>query len=101
VPDRVVLAWPEFHIDGNWLAVGDLFNADTASAVVFTNASEETLFDAIGRTGISWRGDCADGSCDLSGQVLESLGFFDDRDALLRHMARPSAGQPAPLANRS
>lgn len=82
VPDRVVLAWPEFHIDGKWLAVGDLFNADTASPVVFTNASEETLFDAIGRTGITWSGDCADGSCDLSGHVLENLGFFDDRDAL-------------------
>jgi hypothetical protein len=86
VPQRVVLAWPEFHIDGQWVAVGELFESDSAQASAFTNAGEDTLFDAIGRTGIAWRGDCSEGVCDLSGHVLESFGYFDDRDSLFeRH----------------
>lgn len=81
VPERVILAWPEFRVGGQWLAVGDLFDPEPA-ATMFTNAGEETLFDAIGRTSVAWHGDCADGVCDLSGHVLESLGYFDDRDVL-------------------
>jgi hypothetical protein len=82
VPERVVLAWPEFDIDGGWVAVGELFEANTGAAAPFINAGEDTLFDAIGRTGIAWGGDCSEGVCDRSGHVLESLGYFDDRDGL-------------------
>jgi len=82
VPDRVILAWPEFHIAGQWIPVGELFDTNGVVTDAFTNAGEETLFDAIGRTGVAWRGDCAGGVCDLSGQVLETLGYFDHRDEL-------------------
>jgi hypothetical protein len=81
VPERVILAWPEFLIDGQWIPIGELFDADP-SGTAFANAGEETLFDAISRTGIAWTPDCAGGVCDLSGHVLERLGHFDDRDAL-------------------
>lgn len=80
VPRRVVLAWPEFFVADQWLAVGELF--ETAEPGAFTNAGAETLFDAIGRTGVAWGGDCADGVCDLSGWVVERLGYFDHRDEL-------------------
>jgi hypothetical protein len=100
VPERVVLAWPAFHIDGGWVAVGELFEADAEAADPFVNAGEDTLFDAIGRTGIAWAGDCSEGVCDLSGHVLESLGYFDDRDALFEQhgqtlcWAARTIGQP-------
>jgi hypothetical protein len=80
VPGRVILAWPEFWIEGRWVAVGELFEAGAPGA--FTNAGAETLFDAVGRTGVAWGGDCADGVCDLSGWVVERLGYFDHRDEL-------------------
>lgn len=82
VPDRVVLAWPEFHLAGRWTPVGELFDAKTSAPADFTNAGEETLFDAIGRTGVVWNGDCPDGVCDLSAQVIQSLGYFNHRDEL-------------------
>lgn len=86
VPDRVVLAWPEFHLSGQWTPVGELFDAGTSASAAFTNAGEETLFDAIGRGGAAWSGDCAEGVCDLSAQVVQSLGYFDHRDDLFtRH----------------
>ena len=82
VPERVILAWPEFLLDGAWTAVGDLFPQATPVTRVFTNAGEETLFDAIERAGIGWAPGCAEGVCDLSGHVRERLGYFDDRDTL-------------------
>jgi hypothetical protein len=85
VPDRVVLAWPEFRTaTGGWIPVGELFEATVVMEDGFTNAGEETLFDAIGRTGVTWRGDCSTGVCDLSGHLLETLGYFDHRDDLFK-----------------
>lgn len=90
VPDRVVLAWPEFRIGGQWLEVGELFgslaelSADSGGG--FTNADGETLFDAIARTAVDWSGrtstPAACSSCDLSAQLLADLGRFPSRDAL-------------------
>jgi len=82
VPERVVLAWPEFLIDDTWVAAGQLFDPGPSSSAAFTNAGEETLFDAIGRNGVVWSAGCPDGVCDLSAHVVENLGYFDDRDAL-------------------
>jgi len=103
VPHQVVLAWPEFRLEGlpaadhpgaPWLTVSELF-ADThepggESAGGFTNAGRETLFDAVSRTAIDWDGPalCPAGgaACDLSGHVLADLGRFDSRDDLFaRH----------------
>ncbi|WP_380169496.1 transglutaminase domain-containing protein [Jannaschia sp. R86511] len=98
VPDQVVLAWPEFHVDGTWLdssallAAPDLSGAD--HGVQFTNAGEETLFEAVGRGAVRWDeapGSTDDGheqaqvgcdTCSLSGWVLAELGRYDSRDEL-------------------
>lgn len=81
VPERIVLAWPEFHIDDHWLDAGRLFPTSDASA--FTNAGAETLFDALGRGAVRLDGPACD--CDddaLARWVLFELGTFADRDTL-------------------
>lgn len=103
VPDRVLLAWPEFRLDvpvptghaaAPWLTVSELFGSlDELSerrGGGFTNAGAETLFEALSRTAIDWDGVTlcpADGAaCDLSAHVLADLGHFDSRDELFaRH----------------
>lgn len=89
VPRVVVLAWPEFLVDGEWVGAGEVFGPVVASASGtgrFTNADGETLFDAIARSAVDWDGvSSAPGSCspcDLSAEVRGDAGYFSDRDAL-------------------
>lgn len=89
IPDQVVLAWPEFWIEREWVSVSELHGPATALAEAskgrrFTNTGGETLFEAIGQTAVDWLGvtaDCAH-SCDLSAVVLRDLGHYPSRDAL-------------------
>ncbi len=99
VPDEVVLAWPEFRLDGAWLDSSALLAAPSLRAgaedgVQFTNTGEETLFEAVGRGAIRWDaapGSATDGhdqpqvgcdTCSLSRWVLAELGRYDSRDEL-------------------
>ncbi|MEV4243074.1 transglutaminase domain-containing protein [Streptosporangium canum] len=85
IPRQVVLAWPEFLLDGRWTAVSELYgDLDTLrSGGRFTNTGGETLFDAVARTAVDWDGGTCP-ACDLSGHVLADLGYFDSRDELFR-----------------
>ncbi|WP_329080590.1 transglutaminase domain-containing protein [Streptosporangium sp. NBC_01469] len=85
VPRQVVLAWPEFLLDGEWVTVSELYGdlSTLREEEAFTNIGGETLFDAVARTAVDWDGVTAS-SCDLSGQVLADLGYFSSRDALFR-----------------
>ena len=96
VPDQVVLAWPEFQVDGRWPDSSALLTDPDRDAdpVGFSNSGEETLFEAVGRGAVRWdpspdRG--RDGhdqpqagcdTCSLSGWVLAELGRYDSRDEL-------------------
>lgn len=83
VPDRVLLAWPSFHADGEWLDASRAFTDGCGSLPTrFSNSGEETLFDAAARTPIDWGGDGTPGCLDLSRFVRQSLGTFDSRDDL-------------------
>ncbi len=85
IPHQVVLAWPEFMLDSQWLSVSELYGGlDTLQkGGGFVNAGGETLFDAVARTAVDWDGlTCS--SCDLSGYVLADLGYFSSRDLLFR-----------------
>ncbi|NGO44716.1 transglutaminase domain-containing protein [Streptomyces sp. YC419] len=91
VPERVLLAWPEFLIDREWVPIGELFEP-VAEGEAFSNRGGETLFDAVARVGVDWSGSVSCGAqgggaaCDLSAQVLVDLGYFDSRDELFaRH----------------
>lgn len=84
VPDLVLLAWPEFDIEGGWVPASELFGAvgSLCGTTGFTNADGETLFDALARTAVDWHGTANLPSCDLSAQVVRDLGRFASRDAL-------------------
>ncbi len=89
VPEQVLLAWPEFRIEGTWVPVGELFG-EPSGVGGFTNRGSETLFDAVARTGIRWDAPApgCDGTaaCDLSARVRVDLGYFTSRDDLFaRH----------------
>jgi hypothetical protein len=89
VPEHVLLAWPEFLLEREWVPVGELFEGVTGGGA-FTNSGGETLFDAVARVGVDWSGSVSCGAqgaaCDLSAQVLIDLGYFDSRDELFeRH----------------
>jgi hypothetical protein len=71
VPRTVVLAWPEFQLDG-WIPAGELFGVGCGG---FANTGE-TLFDTLAHNGIDWDG------CDLSATVDTDLGRFSSRDDL-------------------
>jgi len=91
LPRRILLAWPQFHLDGAWTDLDELFG-DAASLVSsaregFTNDGE-TLFEAIGHTSVDFLhktttcGAACSATFDLSKHVLADEGFFDSRDAL-------------------
>jgi hypothetical protein len=91
VPNEVLLAWPEFLVEGIWVDTSELFgNLDDLRemrASGFTNADGgETLFEAIACTAVDWDGRTSEPSarsaCDLSANVLVDLGRFPSRDAL-------------------
>lgn len=106
VPEQVLLAWPEFRLDGAWVPVGELFGESDGGA--FTNRGDETLFDALARTTIDFAGPTSCGTpgtaCDLSAQVRTDLGHFDSRDELFaRHgqtLCRPARTLAEPVLGR-
>lgn len=83
LPERILLAWPQFRIDGVWVDASDLF-APESDPRPFTNRGGETLFDAIGRGAARWTPQAADCACD-GGALPEpprDLGLFASRDEL-------------------
>lgn len=88
VPHVVLLAWPEFHLDDEWVSVSELFAPidDLGGDEGFSNSGSETLFDAVTRTAVDWNGISSGGAhcstCDLSAKVERDLGYFDSRDEL-------------------
>jgi hypothetical protein len=98
IPDAVILAWPEFLLDGEWVSVSQLFGAFSPdlNAKGFTNADGETLFDAVARTVVDWDGVTstpdACSACDLSAQVLRDLGYFNSRDELFAQQGQTLCG---------
>jgi hypothetical protein len=90
LPHRVLLAWPQFFIDGSWVGFEELYGPPQELAEHrsdgFTNATGETLFEAVQYTAVDWGGQtcsCAIGSaCDLSHVVVADDGIFPSRDAV-------------------
>lgn len=90
LPRRVLLAWPEFFLDGRWIDFAELYGPLPELAERhqegFTNATGETLFEAVSRTAVDWYGQtrCLSiaASCDLSGFVVADGGIFSSRDAV-------------------
>ncbi|RST16119.1 transglutaminase domain-containing protein [Streptomyces sp. WAC05374] len=92
VPDAVVLAWPEFRLDGGWVNVSELYAPlgvlGARNPAGFTNSGSQTLFEALSSTAVDWDGSasaCGTDGCaayDLSAMVRRDLGRFTSRDEL-------------------
>lgn len=111
VPAEVLLAWPEFRIDGGWVPIADLFDHPAPSGEGdggFANTGAETLFEAVARTGVDWDAPAAcdgvSGACDLSAHLRTDLGRFASRDELFaRHgqtLCRPARTLAEPVLGR-
>ena len=93
LPRRVLLAWPEFFLDGCWVdfseLYGSLLDLTKNDHHGFTNATGETLFESVSRTAVDWYGqtNCSTtgASCDLSGFIVADDGIFPSRDAVFDH----------------
>jgi hypothetical protein len=98
IPRRILLAWPQFLLDGEWTDFDELYAsaADLAQrdpAAGFRNDGE-TLFEAVSHVSVDFLGktrDCGGPACgipasDLSRFLLTDAGLFDSRDELFgRH----------------
>jgi hypothetical protein len=92
VPNQVVLPWPEFLVDSEWLEASEIFGTLEDLSIArdggFENSEGETLFEAIACTAVDWDGQTraarGNPSCDLSANVLADLGRFASRDLLYR-----------------
>jgi len=86
IPRRVLLAWPQFAIGGDWVGVEEIYGSLEALATdakPFTNDGE-TLFEALQSTAVDFEGRTRGCStvCDLSGFVVAHGAVFDTRDEL-------------------
>lgn len=88
MPSRMLLALPQFLVKHEWLDVEELFGTTEALARRqpggFSNEGE-TLFDALSRTAVDFRGrsrGCEGAPCDLSRFVVGDAGNYTTRDEL-------------------
>ena len=92
LPNKVMLVWPEFDIDGAWRSASDLFGPiGCHGGGAFTNTGSETLFEAIGRCAVDWDGRSPGSEYDLSHFVREDHGYFADRDAAFSQLGQTLA----------
>lgn len=88
LPDRILLIWPEFELDG-WKAASELFGPiGCHGGASFTNRGSETLFEAAGRCAIDWDGTLPGSAFDLSPFVRADLGYFTSRDDAFRELGQ-------------
>jgi hypothetical protein len=90
IPNRILLAWPQFGIDTEWLGVEEIFGPLEQRATVaarFANDGE-TLFEAVQSAVVDFEGKtkvCST-ACDLSGFVVGNAGVFATRDDLFAQL---------------
>jgi hypothetical protein len=105
LPADVLLAWPQFLLNEEWVGLEEIYRpliqlaGDATEG--FTNDGE-SIFDVVDRTPIDFQGNTCQAGCpaskfDLSGFVLADEGFFATRDdvfdrfGLLQHTVRGRA----------
>lgn len=88
LPDRILLAWPEFAVDG-WRPASELFGSiGCRGGGSFTNSGSETLFEAAGRCAVDRDGRADGGTFDLSRFVRADYGYFASRDDVFRALGQ-------------
>ena len=99
LPDRILLAWPEFLID-QWRPSSELFGSlGCHGGGAFTNSGRETLFEAVGRCAVDWDGRASDGVYDLSQFVRADYGYFTHRDDAFSQLGQTLCGPSRSIAD--
>jgi transglutaminase-like putative cysteine protease len=88
IPNRILLVWPQFFVQGIWIDFDELYGtaAELAEKAEHAfNNDGESIFDAVDHTPVDFlaktcRVGCARSNFDLSRFVLANEGFFDTRD---------------------
>lgn len=92
MPNRILLLWPQFFLEGTWVGFDELHSPVQVlaeSSAGFRNDGE-SLFEAVQKTPVDFFGKtcglaCATEGHDLSKYVLTDEGIFETRDqAFLR-----------------
>jgi hypothetical protein len=88
LPDRIMLAWPEFQLE-RWRSASELFGSiGCRGGGTFTNQGSETLFEAVGRCAVDWDGRSREDGYDLSQFVRADYGYFADRDEVFARLGQ-------------
>lgn len=88
LPDRILLAWPEFSIE-TWRPASELFGTiGCRGGGSFTNRGSETLFEAAGRCAVDWDGKAGEDVYNLSRFVRADYGYFANRDDAFRELGQ-------------
>ena len=92
IPHRVLLVWPQFYVETEWLDLDEL-HAPISQLVAsspggFTNTGE-SIFDAVAEEPVDFLAKscglaCARPEHDLSRFLLDDHGLFDTRDDVFR-----------------
>ncbi|MGO4582846.1 hypothetical protein AB4Z38_02990 [Arthrobacter sp. 2RAF6] len=104
LPDRILLAWPEFNIE-EWRPASELFGTiGCRGGGSFTNSGSETLFEAAGRCAVDWDGRAEEDAYDLSRFIRADYGYFANRDDAFRQLGQtlcaPSRAIADPVLRR-
>jgi hypothetical protein len=88
LPDRILLAWPEFRLE-EWKSASELFGTiGCRGGGSFTNRGSETLFEAVGRCAVDWDGRADATAYNLSQFVRADYGYFANRDDAFRELGQ-------------
>lgn len=94
IPKAILLLWPQFFLDGEWVDFDELYaplsRLASTSRHGFANDAE-SLFEAVQGTPVDFLGKTCGLTCalpgqDLTGFVLADMGFFDARDEALKSL---------------
>lgn len=104
LPDRILLAWPEFNFE-EWRPASELFGTiGCRGGGSFTNRGPETLFEAAGRCAVDWDGKAGDNAYDLSRFTRADYGYFANRDDVFKQLGQtlcaPSRAIADPVLRR-
>jgi len=88
IPQRILLVWPQFFLQGLWADFDELYAPAAQLAAAATHAftnDGESLFEAVQNTPVDFLGKtcglaCAKPEHNLSHFILSDEGFFDTRD---------------------
>jgi len=94
IPQRILLVWPQFFLEGTWVDFDELYAPMAQLAATATRGfsnDRESLFEAVQDTPVDFLGKtcgmaCAKPEYDLSRFILDNRGFFDTRDEVFEHL---------------